>query len=146
MIVLSVQIRIFVLCIVGGWIYGTLYSFIQLVFINRRITIFRILIEIVFQLLFHITMFYLLFNLNNGILRIYYVLLFVIGICSYYVLYYPIVFPVYTKVIHYVKIPIKRFFLVFSQYISIIRMLLKKTKRRLHNVASNQEKSSKEKT
>ena len=146
MIVLSVQIRIFVLCIVSGWIYGIIYSFLQLVFINRRITFFRILIEILFQLIFHTTLFYLLFNLNYGVVRIYYVLLFILGICSYYLFYYPIVLPLYSKVIHYVKVPIKRFFLVFSQYISIIRMLLKKIKRRLHNDTGNQKKGSKEKT
>ena len=92
------------------------------------------------------SLFYLLFNLNYGAIRIYYVLLFILGICSYYLFYYPIVLPIYTKVIHCVKMPIKRFFLVFSQYISIIRMLLKKIKRRLHHVTSNQKKGSKEKT
>ena len=142
MIVLSVQIRIFVLCIVSGWLYGMLYSFLHLLFPAKRITIVRLLMEILFQCVFHLTVFYLLYNLNFGSLRLYYVLLFILGITSYYLLYYPIVFPIYTKVIHYVKLPIKRFFLVFSQYISIIKMLLKKGKRRLRNVTSDQKESS----
>ena len=141
MIVLSVQIRIFVLCILSGWIYGMIYSFLQMVF-NKKVTIFRIILELLFQFVFHTTVFYVLYTLNSGSLRIYYVLLFILGITSFYIIYYPIVTPVYCKVIHYVKIPIKRIFLVFSQYISIIKMLLKRIKRRLHNVTSNQEKSS----
>ncbi|MBR5796519.1 MAG: spore cortex biosynthesis protein YabQ [Erysipelotrichaceae bacterium] len=135
MIVLAVQIRIFLLSIIIGWIYGICYSFLLVIFMKRKITLFRILIEIVFQFVFHSTVFYLLYILNNGTFRLYYALLFIIGIIAYYKLYYPYVLPLYCKVIDCVKVHIKRIFLVFSRYISII-MKVSKRKRRLHNDTS----------
>lgn len=143
MIVLAVQLRILVLSIVSGWIYGMLYSFLQLWFHSKTRFLNRIVFEVVFQSFFHITVYYLLFLLNGGIVRMYYILLFIVGLWLYYLLYYPIVIPLYIKVIYYVKIPINRINLVFSQFISIIIMLLKKVKGRFwfHNDTKYKKKS-----
>ena len=128
MIVLAVQLRIFVLSIVSGWLYGMLSTFVDLMFTSKNI-INRILI-LIFHAVYHLFLFTLLYRLNGGSLHLYYVLLFLLGMYAYHRIYYPIIIPIYIQVIHYVKLPIKRFFLVFSQFISIIIMLMKKVKKK----------------
>lgn len=140
MIVMAIQLRIFVLSLVSGWIYGAIFSFIDLFFYKKRI--FYCILNIIFHCLYHIGIFYLLYGLNGGVLRFYYVIVFLIGLGAYYRWYYPLIIPIYIQCIHYVKLPIKRIILVFSQFISIINMLLKSDKRKLgmHNDTSNKKK------
>ena len=128
MIILAVQLRIFVLSIVSGWIYSMLSTFVELLFSNNNIV--NKLFILLFHALYHLFLFYLLYRLNSGALQLYYVLLFFLGMYAYYRLYYPIIIPIYIQCIHYVKIPIKQFFLVFSQFISIIIMLMKSVKKK----------------
>ena len=137
MIILAVQLRIFVLCIVGGWMYGMLFTFVDLLFNRRKVVI------CMYDIFFHIGMFYLLYILNGGLLRAYYVLLFIAGYVLYEYLYYPQVIPLFIQCIYYVKIPINRFLLVFSQFISIIKMLMKRENRKMgmHSDTSSKEKS-----
>ena len=131
MIVLAVQLQIFVLSIMSGWLYGLCYSFLQQLHSKKKYSCFLLLVDVVFQIAFHSSVYYILFSLNGGMLRIYYVLLFLLGLFLYYLWYYPIVLPVYCGIIYYVKLPIKWIYLVFSQFISIINMLLNSMKRRV---------------
>ena len=124
MIILAVQLRIFVLSLVSGWVYGMMSTFVELMFTSKNI-INRILI-LIFHGVYHLFLFSLLYQLNGGSLYLYYVLLFLLGMYAYHRIYYPIIIPIYIQFIHYVKLPIKRIFLVFSQFISIIIMLMKK--------------------
>lgn len=128
MIILAVQLRIFVLSLVSGWVYGMLSTFVDLIFTNKNI-INQILI-LIFHAVYHLFLFSLLYRLNGGALHFYYVLLFLLGMYVYHRIYYPIIIPIYIQFIHYVKLPIKRIFLVFSQFISIIIMLIKKVKKK----------------
>lgn len=128
MIILAVQLRIFVLSLVSGWIYGMMSTFVDLICSSKNI-INHILI-LIFHGVYHLFLFSLLYKLNGGSLHLYYVLLFLLGMYAYHRIYYPIIIPIYIQFIHYVKLPIKRIFLVFSQFISIIIMLMKKVKKK----------------
>lgn len=130
MIVLEVQLKIFVGSVLLGWLYGLCYSCYHHLYLGKKDGVVRIVFDIVFQLCFHSAVFFCLFQLNGGILRVYYVLLFIIGIYFYYLWYYPLLLPVFESVLYYLKVPIKLFFLVFSQFISIIRILIEKARRR----------------
>ena len=143
MIVLAVQIRLFILCILSGWMYGMLYSFLQLLFKQDKVSVYRIIVEVVFQCVFHGFVLSLLVLVNNGSIRGYYVIVFIIGMVMFYIGYYPIIVPIYIKVVEYLRKYLKRISFVFSKFISIIRMLFKKVKRRVwfHNDTSNKKKS-----
>lgn len=142
MIVLAVQLQIFVLSLLSGWAYGLCYSCFTHLYLGKKVRVLRVLSELVFQVCFHSCVYYLLFLLNGGVLRLYYVFLFLIGLFLYYIWYYPLLLPVFNGVVYYVKIPIKLFFLVFSKFISIIKMLIKKVKRRL--IHNNDDRTKKE--
>lgn len=147
MILLPTQIQLFFLSLWMGWLYGLLYSLIQRMFRRWEKTLLRIMIAIVFQLLFHSFAFYWLYQFNGGRLRFYYVLLFLLGIFLFYWWYFPIFFPLYEGIIQILHPPLRFLNLVFSRIIRIIKSARNKFKRRLRfkNVDNCTKKSSKEK-
>ena len=63
MIILAVQLRIFVLSLVSGWIYGMMSTFVDLIYSSKNV-IHHILI-LIFHAVYHLFLFNLLYQLNE---------------------------------------------------------------------------------
>lgn len=147
MILLPVQIQLFFLSLWMGWFYGLCYSFLQRMFRRWGQSFFRIVVILLFQIMFHSFAYYCLYQINGGRLRFYYILLFAIGIFFFYWWYFPFFFPIYEGIIVVLYPPIRLLKLVFSRIIGIIKSARNKLKRRVQikNVDNSAKKSSEEK-
>lgn len=147
MILLPIQLRIFAGSVVMGWLMGVLYSLLRRTLRRWPKALGTLIIEALFHIAFQCLCFYLLFRLNGGRLRLYYVLLFLLGYYLYYVLYYPFFLPIYDGLARMISPIFHHGAVVFSKIDRIIKIQRTKMKRRMesHGKARARKKEAKKK-
>lgn len=139
---LSQQIQAILYHILSGWIYAFFFSFIQCITHKINIRIIRGIIEIIYHIIFILSMYYGLFHITYGQSSIYLFLFFIFAVYIYYKYYMYIFMPYFQYISALLLLPAKQLKVVKRKIFGI--MSIRNTQRKKRK-ADGSRKKKKEK-
>lgn len=96
---LATQVQAIIYHLFIGWIYGLTFSFISYFSYYLKYNLTKFILETIFHIIFVLSAFYGLYQINGSVTNLYLILCFVFGMFVYFKWYYCI----FLNFFHYVK-------------------------------------------
>lgn len=140
---LSQQIQAILYHILSGWIYAFFFSFIQCITHKINIRIIRGIIEIIYHIIFILSMYYGLFHITYGQSSIYLFLFFIFAVYIYYKYYMYIFMPYFQYISALLLLPAKQLKVVKRKIFGI--MSIRNTQRKKRKADGSRKKKKEKK-
>lgn len=118
---LATQLQVILYHLLGGWLYGFGFSFLQVLLQYRQHTFLQFCCEICYHVAVTILLFIGLLQLNGAITNFYLFLFFLLGTYVYYRFYYILFFHWFTSLRRFIHMQIRKIAIAKSRMLGIIK-------------------------
>lgn len=141
---LATQIQSILYHFLAGWVFA--FGFSMLTSFKRafRFSFIKIILEVLYPVIYSALMFYGLYHINGGITNLYLVVIFFIGVVIYYRFYLLVFLQFFSGIKRLLRPVRKKVMLVKSKILGIIKIPIRAYKRRRKNARKKRDQEKEE--